>query len=145
MGMSEPIFERVLHDIGHAEHDLQRGWDAFTSHLHHPRYHQPTATATPATEAPMSLVTTLEADFADVRAKVEEFATSKLPAAIEDAKKLEGNPVVDALLAAAHVPVNALSIVVDVLNGLAAIYPRPADAAPADPAMGQPAEPAPAA
>jgi len=43
-------------------------------------------------------------------------------------EQLAGNPVVDALLAAAHVPAGALSIVVSVLEGLGKIY-APADTA----------------
>lgn len=87
----------------------------------------------------MSLITEVKAELKSLAAKAEGIDE----AAVGKVEALEGNPVVDALLAAVHVPVNALSIVVDVLNGLAAIYPKPADA-PADPAMGQP-EPAPAA
>lgn len=88
----------------------------------------------------MSLITEIKTELHDLAVKAEgidEAVAGKVEA-------LQGNPVVDALLAAAHVPVNALSIVVDVLNGLAAIYPKPDPAAAADPAMGQP-EPAPAA
>jgi hypothetical protein len=119
--MSEPIFERVR--------------DAFTEHLHHAHYHDPGVAATPVVEAPVSLITEVKTELKSLAAKAEgidEAAAGKVEA-------LEGNPVVDALLAAAHVPVNALSIAVDVLNGLAAIYPKPD--APADPAAGQP-EPA---
>lgn len=119
--MTEPIFERV--------------WDAFTERVHPAHYHDPGVAATPATEAPMSWITeakTVAHDLVDKLEGVDETAVGKVEA-------LEGNPVVDALLAAAHVPANALTIVVDVLNGLASIYPKPD--APADPAMGQP-EPA---
>lgn len=140
--MTEPIFAAV-------EHDLERGWDAFRHHLHHGHYHDPEAAATPATEAPqMSLVSTLETDFEDVRAKVEEFAKDKLPAGLADAKKLAGNPVVDALLAAVHVPAEALSMVVGVIGKLEELYAPENDsqapAAPSDPAMGSQPEPAPA-
>lgn len=103
----------------------------------------------------MSILTTLETDFEDVRAKVETFAKDKLPAALADAKKLEGlagNPVVDALLGAVHVPAEALSMAVSIINGLEELYkPETAVAAPADvqaaadPAMGSQPEPAPAA
>ena len=103
----------------------------------------------------MSITDTLEADFADVRAgvadisaKVEEFAVSKLPAATADLKKLEalaGTPVGESLLAALHVPADAITeAVVPLINWLAKAYPKtdaaaePADqAAPADPAMGE--------
>ena len=73
----------------------------------------------------MSLIAEVKAELKDLAAKAEgidEAAAAKV-------EQLEGNPVVDSLLAAAHVPANALSIVVDVLNGLASIYPKP-DAAP---------------
>ena len=82
----------------------------------------------------MISVAEVKQDIKNLAAKAEgldEAAAAKV-------EQLEGNPVVDSLLAAAHVPSNALSIVVDVLNGLASIYPKPD--APADPAMGQPAE-----
>ena len=72
----------------------------------------------------MSLISTLEEDFAEVRDKVEEFAASKLPAALGDVKKLEGNPVVDALLSATHVPASALNGVVSVIQALADAFPK---------------------
>jgi hypothetical protein len=124
--------------------ELERGWDAFTSRVVHRPYHDRQYPATPAPEEPVSLLATIEADAEQALGEVQKLVREKIPAAVADAKSLEGNPVVDALLAAAHVPVNALSIVVDVLNGLANIYPKPDPAAPADPAMGQP-EPAQAA
>lgn len=127
--MGEKIFE-----------ELERGWDAFTSHLPHSHYHDPSAPAIPPAEALMNLIADLKQDAKNLAAKfegIDEAAASKVEA-------LEGNPVVDALLAAAHVPVNALQMAVDLLNGLAAIYPKPDAAAPADAAMGQP-EPAAAA
>jgi hypothetical protein len=118
---------------------LEAEWDAFARHLPGSHYHDRQYPATPAPEAPVSLITEVKAELKSLAAKAEGIDE----AAVGKVEALEGNPVVDALLAAVHVPVNALSIVVDVLNGLAAIYPKPADA-PADPAMGQP-EPAPAA
>jgi len=149
--LGEPIFEAMERDLPRY-HDLiarlpaARDTAITTAPDPGPGQHRPSGAGEDRnTEVPVSLISTLETDFADVRTRVEEFATSKLPAAVADAKALEGNPVVDALLAAAHVPVHALQMVVDLLNGLAAIYPRPADAqAAADPAAGQP-EPAPAA
>lgn len=117
--MSEPIFERV--------------WDAFESHMPHGHYHGRSVAATPATEAPVSLIAEVKSELKSLAAKAEgidEAAAGKIEA-------LEGNPVVDALLAAAHVPANALGIVVNVLDGLAEIYPKPDPAAAADPAMGQ--------
>lgn len=127
-----PIFAAV-------ERDIERGWDAFTSHMPHAHYHDPQNAAT-TPEAPMSLLDSVEADFEDVRAKVEEFATSKLPAALEDAKKLAGNPVVVSLLSAVHVPTEALSMVVGVIEKLEELYKpetdSPAPVVTADPAMG---------
>ena len=125
--MSEPIYERV--------------WDAFTEHLHHAHYHDPDASATPATEDQMSLESTIEADFAEVAAKVREFGETKLPAALADTKKLAGNPVVDALLSAVHMPAEALTMAVTVINQLEELYkPESVSQAPvqADPAMGTP-------
>lgn len=74
----------------------------------------------------MSLISTLEDDFAEVRTKVEEFAESKLPTALSDVKKLEGNPVIDALLSATHVPQSALNGVVSVIQALADAFPKDA-------------------
>lgn len=123
----EPIAERLEHD-----------WDAFRSHLHHHGVTMQPAIARTPPEAAMSLISTLETDFEDVRAKVVEFAETKLPAATADLKKLEtllGNPAVDALFAAAHVPIEAIAgLVVPVIDGLAALYQKPA-AAPAEQAV----------
>lgn len=145
-----PIYRQAAAAIDHAENDAQRGWDAFASRHGRHRYHDPDTPATPATEATtMSLIATLEADYADVLAKVEEFAKDKLPAAVADAKKLEGSPVVAALLKAVDgsVPMELLHrMVLPVIDGLVSAYAADtaAPAAPADPAMGQP-EPAVAA
>ena len=147
-----PIYRQALDAIDHIENDAERRWDAFTSHLPRHRYHDPDAPATPATEAPdMSLITALETDYQDVLAKVEEFAKDKLPAAIADAKKLEGSPVVAALLTAVDgsVPMELLhSMVLPVIDGLVNAYSADtattAPTAPADPAMGVPPEPVPA-
>jgi hypothetical protein len=123
----------LWHDITHIE---RQAWQA----IHH---HPATMTAaTPAPEAPMSLIATLKQDAKNLAAKfdqVDEEAAAKL-------EQLEGNPVVDALLAVTHVPAGALTMVVDVLKGLGEIYPRPETAAAdvAAPADAQPAD-APAA
>ena len=159
-GGSAPILEGILNDV---RGDLSRL-------VHHRRYHDhqdPASTAItafpalavppaipaiiPAPEAAvMALIATLENDAAELRAKVEEFVTAKLPAVTDDLKKLEGlkdNPVVLALLAAVHVPVEALGGPVAVLNELEKLYkPDTAIAAPAAPAeAAAPAEPVPAA
>jgi hypothetical protein len=141
--MSEPkIFAEVLDDLRHARDTAEQHWDAFTSHTVHRRYHDHSSTATTPEGHPMSLITTLENDAADLRAHVEEFITSKLPAATADLKKLEGNPVVDALLNAVHVPAPALDVVVGMINSLAGLFPKPVEAAPVD--VAQPVEAAPA-
>ena len=83
---------------------------------------------------------TLEADFEKVKTKfdeakaeVEGFAATKLPAVLDTAKKLDGNPVVDALLAAVHVPAEALDMAVKVINGLEELYkPETGAAAPTE-------------
>ena len=116
----EPIAERLEHD-----------WDAFKNHL---RHHG--ATMQPATlqEAPVSLITEIKTELTALALKAEgidEAAAAKL-------ETLEGNPVVDELLAVAHVPVGALAIVVSVLKGLGDIYPKPDAAAPVQDAAGQP-------
>ena len=159
-GGSAPILEGILNDV---RGDLSRL-------VHHRRYHEPqdpastyispfpavtvppvTQATTPAPEAAvMALIATLENDAAELRAKVEEFVTSKLPAVTDDLKKLEGlkdNPVVLALLNAVHVPVEALGGPVAVLNELEKLYkPDTAIAAPSEPAApAAPAEPVPAA
>lgn len=143
--MTEPkIFAEVLDELRRGRATAQHVRDALerdVEDLFHPRrYHQTSTPATPATEAThMSLIATLENDAADLRAHVEEFITSKLPAATADLKKLEGNPVIDALLAAVHVPAPALDVVVGMINSLAGLFPKPVEtAAPVE--MGQPAE-----
>ena len=132
--MTEPIFAELEHKLEHGrdavEHDIREGWDAFRELIPHRRYHDPDAAAIPATEEPaMNLITELKNDAQKLAAKfdgIDEAAAAKMAA-------LEGNPVLDALVSAAHVPPNALSIVVDVLKGLGEIYPK--DVATADPAV----------
>jgi hypothetical protein len=122
----EPIAERLEHD-----------WDAFTSHLPHRHPYVPvsvTMQAATLQEAPVSLITEIKTELTALALKAEgidEAAAAKL-------ETLEGNPVVDELLAVAHVPVGALSIVVSVLKGLGDIYPKPDAAAPVLDAAGQP-------
>lgn len=76
----------------------------------------------------MSLISTLESDFEEVRAKVEEFAASKLPSALDDVKKLEGNPIIPVLLEAAHVPASALQWVVEGIQALSKAFPKDGEA-----------------
>jgi hypothetical protein len=128
--MTEGIFDRLLDD-----------WHDATSRLS--RHHdQPGVTMTAAapavtTETQMSLITEVKTELKDLALKAEGIDE----AAAEKIAALEGNPVVDALLAAAHVPDTALAMAVDLLNGLAGIYPMPEDAQ----AAAAPAEAAPVA
>ena len=144
-----PILESILHEV---RGDLSRL-------AHHRRYHDhqdpvstyispfPVVTVTPVTSAittperhHMALIATLETDAEELRAQVEEFVKSKLPAATADLKKLEGlasNPVVLSLLNAVHVPSEALTMAVKVIDGLEDLYkPETPVAAPAAPAAG---------
>lgn len=93
----------------------------------------------------MGFITDLKHDLAtaahDVAARAAEFETTILPAAAGKLTALEGNPVVDALLTAVHVPVEDLDIVVQLINKLETMWNPDVAAAPADP---QPAAPAPA-
>lgn len=107
----------------------------------------------------MSFITDVNNDLKtaahDLAAKAADFETNILPAAASKLSALEGNPVVDSLLAAVHVPPEALTPVVHLIDDLEGLY-NPDDtttpAAPAQPApdtqatgTAQPAEPAPPA
>ena len=92
--------------------------------------------------------------FADIENEIKTLADHAkrieqevLPAAATDLKKLEGlagNPVVLSLLSAVHVPTEALTMAVKVIDGLEELYkPETAVAAPAAPA--EPVAAAPAA
>jgi hypothetical protein len=125
----EPIEREAWDAIRRGAHALEDDLSKLTGHG---RYHQQQAPATTAaTEAPVSLTSTLKNDAEDVRSdlkaaaeRAEEFFSSKLPAAVSDVEKLEGNPVAEALLSALHVPASALSGVVEVINTLAAAFPK---------------------
>lgn len=69
----------------------------------------------------MTLAADLERDYADVKARFENFEP-KITEGLARARALEGNPAADALLLALHVPPVALTIVVDVINGLSRLY-----------------------
>ena len=138
--MTEPIFERV--------------WDAFEAHLPHAHYHDPDVTATPAPEATMSLLSTIEADAEQALATVQTLVREKLPAAVADAKKIEpvlSSKLVQSFLAAAHVPVGEIeALIIPTINWLANAYDKPAADVPAadppaDPAADVQPEPAQAA
>jgi hypothetical protein len=133
--MTEPIYERV--------------WDAFTQHLHHAHYHDPQTAATPATEAPMSLLSTVEAEIHALADHARHIEQEVLPAAVtgaQDVEKLAASPVGQALLSIAHVPAGAIErLLIPAISFLSEAFPAPGAAAVADPAMGQQPEPAPAA
>jgi hypothetical protein len=88
-----------------------------------------TAAAAPSQEDTMSVVTDVRNDLAlaahDLAAKAAEFEQSILPAAAAKLTALEGNPVIDALLTAVHVPVDNLDIVVAMINKLESIWAPP--------------------
>ena len=69
----------------------------------------------------MTLAADIERDYADVKARFEDFEP-KITEGLARARALEGNPAADALLLALHVPPVALTIVVDVINGLSRLY-----------------------
>lgn len=86
----------------------------------------------------MSLVTevhdALLAAAHDITSKAVDFEQTVLPAAASKLTALEGNPVIDSLLNAVHVPPEALGIVVKTIDGLEALYNVPDDTtAPATP------------
>jgi flagellar hook-basal body complex protein FliE len=135
----EPIEREAWDAIRRGAHALEDDLSKLTGHG---RYHQQQAPASPAaTEAPVSLTQTLKNDAEEVRAdakaaadKVEAFLSSKLPDALGDVEKLEGNPVAEALLSALHVPADALQGVVEVINTLAKAFPKTAaDTATSEP------------
>jgi hypothetical protein len=120
--MSEPIFELA--------------WDAFQRHL---PYHHPGATmiAAPAQaqplEAPVSLLTEVKTGLHDVVGKLEgidEEAVAKLEAISANPGAVE---VMNVLSGVLHVPANGLTLAVNVLKDLGALWdkPAPAEAAPA--------------
>lgn len=96
-------------------------------------HHQPTeapvtdpvtASDPSLTHASPAFISILEHDAAELAALVKAITTASLPAALDGPKRLAGNPVVAALLRAEHVPAEAWPIVVNVVDGLAAIYRR---------------------
>jgi hypothetical protein len=137
-----PIHDAARRAIAHAGHvlatDIEHAEDDLSKLIGHGRYHQQQAPATTAaTEAPVSLISTLEDDAKELLAKAkeqatkaEDFVSNSIPTALADIKKLDGNPAFDALLAAAHVPASALDGVVTILNTLASVFPKD-DPAPA--------------
>jgi hypothetical protein len=127
--MGLPIHDAARRAIAHAGHvlatDIEHAEDDLSKLTHHRRYHQQqTPATTAATEAPVSLISTLEDDFAEVRDKVEEFAKSKLPTALSDIKKVEGSDLFTAVVGAAHVPPEFLSVATNFINELSAKFPK---------------------
>lgn len=135
--MALPIHDAARRAIEHAGHvladDIEHAEGDLAKLIHHGRYHQHQTPATP--EAPVSLTETLKNDAEaarnDLKAaaeRAEEFFASKLPDALGDVEKLEGNPVAEALLSALHVPASALQGVVEVINTLSKAFPKPGEA-----------------
>lgn len=89
-----PIFRQALTAVEHAEHDMQRRWDAFTDHLHPGHYHDPQATATTTEATVMSLATIVaaaETDAAEIDQRAHNFINNHLPALRELAQSVEGS------------------------------------------------------
>lgn len=174
--MTEPIFKHLLHEadraaedaLGRLEHDTERGWDAFRSHLPHRHYHHPDASATPAPEAPaMSLISTVEDDLRNAGVEIGDdvhgilsrhLGLANIAAHVaEGLQAYQADPLVQlaenalglspALKAVAS---GMLGKLVTDLQGIPGVTTTetpaaPAEPAPADPAMGEQPEPAPAA
>jgi hypothetical protein len=88
----------------------------------------------------MSLVSEVQTELGLLKQKAQELE-AKLAPAIPRIEALEGNPVVDALLSALHVPPSGLALVTQLLAGLEEIY-KPEDAAtPAPVTAPQPVAP----
>jgi hypothetical protein len=140
--MGLPIHDAARRAIEHAGHvlaeDIQHAETDLSNLIHHrPYHHHDAPVTTPAPEAPpMSLTATLKQDAETARndlkaaaERAEEFFSSKLPDALGDVEKLEGNPVAEALLTALHVPASAFQGVVEVIETLAKVFPKPDDTA----------------
>ena len=163
----EPVYEHLLLEAEDWFHHPHR-------HQEPPHYHQqqdtpgtepahfppsPSTTAIPLniTLPPTPAATETDMALADIENEIRTLAehakrieAEVLPATFGGLKKLEGladNPVVASLLAAVHVPSEALGMAVKVIDGLEELYkPETAVAAPAAPAVPEvpeaPAEPA---
>ena len=148
------IFGDLVRKWDHAEHAAREEAGSWFRREH--PYASQTPDASPVNlqaaaaaqpkENPLSFITDVKNDLAtaahDVAAKAADFEQNVLPAAASKLTALEGNPVVDALLNAVHVPPEGLDVVVGVINKLEGLY-NPATATPAAPAP--PADPAPPA
>jgi hypothetical protein len=96
-----------------------------------PYYHQPQ----PPQEAPVSLLAAVETEIHHLAAKAKQLEEEVLPSVTADAQKAEAllaSPAAEALLAALHVPADAiLNAVVPVINWLASAYEKPTEPEPA--------------
>jgi hypothetical protein len=76
--------------------------------------------------------------FTRTEADAHSFLELHAPGLAEVAQKLDGDPLVQAALTAT-LPDDARAALAEIVTKFAAAYPQPAPAAPADPAMGEPA------
>jgi len=90
----------------------------------------------------MSIVADVQTEFGLLKQKFEALEAKFAPE-VPKLAALEDNPVVDALLAALHVPASGLALVTNLINGLEEIY-KPVEAtdpvttAPADASVATP-------
>lgn len=139
-----PVFDAVEH----AALAAAREWNSVEEHVADVLHHHKTPATTPVNLAPeraatqgdtMSLITDVEEGYAAVKNEVAKLE-GNLPAALEVAKKLEGNPLVAvALKAAEHaaaglIPPEALAYLAGqfgpALEGLLGLYNPQGAAAP---------------
>ncbi len=91
----------------------------------------------------MSVITDVETELKALREKAQALE-AKIAPEVPKLAALEGNPVVDALLAAIHVPPSGLTLVSDLILGLERIY-GPEEPASTPPVQAEPVAAAPAA
>lgn len=162
--MTQPIFERVMHDLGHAVHSAE---DDITSLFHHTSptsTYTATSASTTAQKGPEmgfslgQLKTDLETavkgvvdDTTNAYDKAQTMLEQHLPQVAQLADAAANNPAVEAVLNAVHVPADVLTGFADSITKLEAVFaaqPAPTAPAPAAPAPAAPAAatvPAPAA
>lgn len=109
--------------------------DWFRPHASQAPVATPVTVGTTAKEQHMGFVTDVKSELAaaahDLAAHAVQFDQNVLPGLAAKLAALENNPVVDAVLAAAHVPPEALDIVVKTIEGLEVLYnPQQAAQAP---------------
>lgn len=126
-----PNFEaEIKREFGHLFHHGQSQAPAQTP---------VTITATAPEGEPVSAVADLQNFAHELAAKAAELEQTVLPAAAGTLSALEGNPVVNSLLNAVHVPPEDFDIVVAMIDKLETIW-RPADTAAAEPVAAVPAQ-----